>query len=79
MNEEQQLMRDIQIVSFMLIDTRLFLDTHPDDSQGLSFFDYYNQLLTALVADYESRFGPLTIYDNSANWLDRPWPWEKEA
>lgn len=83
MNEQQQLMRDVQIVSFLLKDAELFLDTHPDNAQALSFFDYYNQLLAALTADYESKFGPLTVHGTNAgggwNWIDNPWPWEKEA
>lgn len=85
MSEQQQLMRDIQIVSFMLKDAELFLDTHPDDAQALSFFNYYNQLLAALTRDYEAKFGPLTTNSSisAANatrwsWTDEPWPWEKE-
>lgn len=83
MSEQKQLMRDVQIVSFLVKDAQLFLDTHPNDEQALSFFDYYNKLLAALTADYESKFGPLTIHGvNSANewtWINEPWPWEKEA
>lgn len=83
MNEQQQLMRDVQIVSFLVKDAELFLDTHPDAAQALSFYDYYNQLLAALTADYENTFGPLTVRGVAANnrwtWIDQPWPWEKEV
>lgn len=82
MNGQHQLMYDIQIVSFLLKDAELFLDTHPDDAQALGFYNYYNQLLAALTQNYENQFGPLS--PNSAananhwSWTDEPWPWEKE-
>lgn len=83
MNEQKQLMRDVQIVAFLVKDAQLFLDTHPSDEQALSFFDYYNKLLAALTADYENKFGPLTIHGvnatNEWSWINEPWPWEKEA
>lgn len=82
MTEQQQLMRDVQIVSFLLKDAELFLDTHPDDAQALNFYDYYNQLLAALTRDYEQRFGPLNTCAAAGGdrwrWIDEPWPWEKE-
>ncbi len=83
MNERNQLMRDIQIVSFLVKDVQLFLDTHPMESDALSYFEYYNNLLGSLTSDYESKFGPLTIrgvnVDNGWSWINEPWPWEKEA
>lgn len=83
MTEQQQLMRDVQIVSFLVKDVELFLDTHPGDRQALSFFDYYNNLLKSLTAEYESKFGPLTVLgvnsENEWTWINNPWPWEKEA
>ena len=33
--------------------------------------------------EYEKHFGPLNIYsaynDKKWNWIDGPWPWEKES
>ncbi len=83
MTEKQQLLKDIQIVAFLVKDAQLFLDTHPTDETALSFFDYYNQLLAALTADYEAAFGPLTVSsvnaENGWSWINDPWPWEREA
>lgn len=83
MSAKQQLFRDIQIVSFLIKDAQLFLDTHPQDENALSFFDYYNQLLSTLTSEYERQFGPLNITGVNINdgwsWIEQPWPWEKEA
>lgn len=83
MNEKQQLLRDIQIIAFVVKDVQLFLDTHPACESALDFFNYYNNLLAALTSEYEEKFGPLTVYgvnsDNGWTWIEEPWPWEKEA
>lgn len=83
MSDKQQLLRDVQIVSFLVKDVQLFLNTHPTDENALSFFDYYNKLLASLTADYEAKYGPLTVYgvnaENGWSWIKDPWPWEKEA
>ncbi len=81
--EKQQLLRDVQNVAFLVKEAQLFLDTHPEDANALSYFDYYNKLLDTLTAEYEDKFGPLTVYGIKANdgwsWIEQPWPWEKEA
>lgn len=83
MSAKRQLFRDIQIVSFLIKDAQLFLDTHPQDENALSFFDYYSQLLCTLTEEYERQFGPLTVTGINVNdgwsWIEQPWPWEKEA
>lgn len=83
MSEKRQLLRDIQIVSFVVKEAQLFLDTHPDCADALDYFNYYNQLYSRLVEDYESKFGPLTISGvrstSEWTWISEPWPWEKEA
>lgn len=83
MNEKKQLLQDIQIVAFVIQDVQLFLDTHPTCAGALDYFNYYNNLLTALTSEYEEKFGPLTVYGvdstNGWTWIEEPWPWEKEA
>lgn len=82
-SEMRQLMRDVQNVAFLVKEAQLFLDTHPDDAKALSYFDYYNKLLATLTAEYESKFGPITVYgvnvEDGWSWIEQPWPWEKEA
>ena len=81
--QKKQLLQDIQTVSFLIKDAQLFLNTHPTDENALSFFDYYNKLLSSLTANYEAQYGPLTVYgvniEDGWSWIEEPWPWEKEA
>ena len=66
MNERERLLRRIQAEDFAVYETVLYLDGHP-----------------GLRDEYEGKFGPLTIYGNNDmndwHWIDKPWPWEREA
>ncbi|QHI71764.1 spore coat protein CotJB [Aminipila terrae] len=82
MNREG-LMRRIQMLSFVLVDVSLYLDTHPTDKAALSFFNKYNALNQSARTEYEQKYGPLNISGtndtNSWSWIDEPWPWQKEV
>lgn len=77
-------LKEIDEVSFALYDVTLYLDTHPDCAEGISYFNEMSakreQLMKKFAADYE----PLTVDCISKNggltdhftWLDGPAPWE---
>lgn len=81
MNREQAL-RKVQMYSFALDDTGLFLDTHPTNKAALAFFEDTQKKYVEAVAEYELQFGPLTMKDTDTErgwaWVETPWPWEKE-
>ena len=66
---KQQLFAFITEVSFALDDISLYLDTHPECQQA--------------VREYTTAYGPLNRYqvndDNYFDWVDKPWPWEREC
>ncbi len=78
--ERQQLLHDIDIVSFWLDELRLFLDTHPCNEQALASYNEQAVKRQALVNQYIRQFGPLNYYDvnpsNQWQWIAYPWPWE---
>ena len=82
MNREEML-RKVQMLTFVITEVNLFLDTHPDDRAALRFYDKYDHLYKQAVAEYEDRYGPLTVYGSNAengwNWTETPWPWELEG
>ncbi len=82
MNREQA-MKQVQMYSFALYDTGLFLDTHPTNQAALVFYEETQKKYVEAVAFYEEEFGPLEAYNaasfGSFKWLDSPWPWEREA
>lgn len=84
MNENAKiLMREIDRASFAVDDITLYLDTHPEDQNALSYYHYVADLRRNAVNAYESQFGPLTIDgvrdQNKWTWITGRWPWEGEV
>ena len=80
MTEQQNMMRRLQVQSFVLDDIRLYLDTHPDDKKALEWYHKYRKLKEQTEKEYVDRFGPLNSFqvdsDTRWTWVDTPWPWE---
>lgn len=78
----QQLMDTINHSSFAVDDMLLYLDTHPEDQEALSY--YQQQLCDRIEAmnEYARLYGPLTkdltggSCRDSWKWMMQPWPWE---
>ena len=79
-NEQKRLMNWINIVSFMVDDIQLYLDTHPCDKEALEHFEHYKDLRVQALEEYARCYGPLTVYTTSDydewTWVMQPWPWE---
>lgn len=82
MNDQKrmQLQKMIQTYSFVLYETVLYLDTHPDCRQALRHYEKYRDKLTEAMRMYEENYGPITIMGNhscdSWDWVKEPFPWE---
>ncbi|MDE5781283.1 MAG: spore coat protein CotJB [Lachnospiraceae bacterium] len=78
-NERAKLMRMIEELSFALDDTRLFLDTHPDNQEALMYYERTMQLRNRAVKDYTNKYGPINQYyinlSDGWTWNDCPLPW----
>lgn len=78
---KKQLMRQIQMATFSLIETSQFLNSHKDDEQALSALAKYNETRNSLIKEYEKTYGALFVgSDNSApySFVTSPFPWETE-
>ncbi len=77
-------MNRLMEVSFAVNDLTLYLDTHPDCSEGLSLFCQLAEERLHLLADYARDFEPLTqlsmitgeLDQNEYRWPEGPMPWE---
>ena len=58
--EKQRLMNAIYQCGFAISDITLFLDTHPKDPDALDYFQHMKHKYNHFVAEYETKFGPLT-------------------
>ena len=79
---KKDLMRDVQIAQFSVIETNLYLDTHPYDCEALKALEYYNERLVNAIEKYETECGALysnSITDVPYDWVKKPFPWETEV
>ena len=80
MDEQQErCLRNISIVSFVVVELTEYLDTHPDDTEAFELFKQYSAMEQSAKAAYEAKFGPITktsaAAGSSYRWLQDPWPW----
>ena len=77
------LMRKIREYDFAIFETVEFLDTQPKNLKALKYYSKLQNEREKLVAEYETNFGPITMYgnksDSSWDWVKGPWPWEGEC
>ena len=79
--EQAQLLQNINIVSFVLVDMVEYLDTHPNDRNAIDYFNHYSRIKNELSQEYSMKYGPLTlstVETNSDEWkwaLQEP-PWK---
>ena len=80
---KNELLKNIRCHNFAAHDLLLYLDTHPKDKKAFALFVECVEKTKKLIKEYEAAYGPLsgfgTASQESFNWLDSPWPWEKEA
>ncbi len=77
---KKELFNWINTASFAAYDMALYLDTHPDDPQALSYFQKYEQMRRQALSTYAAQYGPLNLdsvnNEDHWSWATQPWPWE---
>ena len=81
---KEKLLKEIQITSFAVVETNLYLDTHPYDESALAAMKKYSDARTEAIKEYEALYGPIfannvSENDNGYLWVKEPFPWEKEV
>lgn len=80
MNDKNKLLKLIQSYSFILNETVLYLDTHPNCRQALRYYKNYRDKLLEAIRVYEEKHGQINIYGGSSpdswKWVSEAWPWE---
>ena len=80
--DRKRLLKRLQASDFALYDAALYLDGHPTDRKALAYYNKYKNMRNDLAAEYERKYGPLTIGANNSEttwyWSDDPWPWQLE-
>ena len=80
MRSKDQMLYDIGIVSFVVTELVLYLDTHCDDEKAIQYLNHYNSLRKKMLAEFAERYYPLTLESMEAcdqfSWGMAPLPWE---
>lgn len=81
--DRRKAMMSVYEWGFVLVETALFLDTHPEDAAALEYYAEAKEKYNAAVAFFSENFGPLNLTsvqnDNYWTWGAMPLPWEMEA
>lgn len=87
--EQKKLLDHIDAICFAAYDTMLFLDTHPEDTEALSYYCQLVEEKKKAVHEYEQKFEPLyaegacankcSCTDKAWTWATTPWPWERRG
>ena len=81
-DKKYDLLKDVQIAQFALIETNLYLDTHPEDTEALKALEYYAEKLARAIERYEDECTSLTAEARTNlpfEWVKAPFPWEIEC
>ena len=82
MNEQKTLLSRIATCDFILAETAMFLDTHPNCTEALGFYKKHLEMRKKAAEEYSEKFGMLRHEDyagqTSWQWTEGPWPWEYE-
>ena len=69
-SEMEQLLKDISILDFTLVDFSEYLDTHPFDKQAIAYFNHYNKIRMDLTRQFSEKYYPLqtSFSSDTAEW-----------
>ena len=80
-SKQIKLLEELMEVGFCLLETALYLDTHPNDERALRLHNSFSLQYQELECLYNSQYGPLKNTGMSQypwNYIEDPWPWEIE-
>lgn len=80
MSQKEQMLNDIGMLDFVLVELTLYLDTHPSDRRAMEYFNHYNRMKNQMEKEFSQKFFPLTkdYADSNKDWRwgMAPLPWE---
>ena len=83
MGNQEQMLRYIGIVDFVLVELMEYLDTHHFDRNAMEYFNHYARIKNQMSKEFAQRYFPLTVNLAECNkewsWGAAPLPWEGEC
>lgn len=78
-NKQLKLLNELMELGFCLVETNLYLDTHPYDERALRLHNTLSGQYQELETLYTSQYGPMKYTGMSQypwRYIEEPWPWE---
>ncbi|MBQ8892760.1 MAG: spore coat protein CotJB [Bacilli bacterium] len=80
-NERDEMLLNVNQLSFARHELNLLLDVYPNNTEALNLFNRYLEMEKTETKNYERRYGPLTITgeidtNTPFAWENDKWPWE---
>ena len=76
----EALKEEIRALNFALLDLKLYLDTHPFESDKMNIYNSFVEKSNCLMTEYQEQYGPLICETCPSNytweWNQNPWPWD---
>lgn len=76
-----ELLQKITALDFYIIDLHLYLNTHPDDKEAITMYNYCVTQVKGLREEYTHSYGMLLANNSTSKqpwqWIENPWPWQK--
>lgn len=80
MRNKEQMLYDIGIVSFVVTELVLYLDTHMQDETAIEYLNHYNRIRQEMLQEFAKEYYPLTLDSMEGSdrftWGMAPLPWE---
>ena len=76
-----EMLEQLQVLDFALVELNLFLDTHPEDLKSIEQFNQLTYERTKLANQFQELYGPLQNFGRADSkcpwqWSESPWPWQ---
>lgn len=76
-----ELLEQLQVLDFALVELNLYLDTHPTDLKAIEQYNQLAQERMKLAIRFQELYGPLMNFGHSFSrypweWSQVPWPWQ---
>ena len=76
-----ELLEQLQVLDFALVELNLYLDTHPNDLKAIEQYNQLAQERMKLAIRFQELYGPLMNFGHAFSrypweWSQVPWPWQ---
>lgn len=73
--DRKNLLREIDQISFAVVEMNEYLDTHPFEEDGILYLKHLNDKRKKRMEEYAKKYEPLCMNDVDQNNCEKSWDW----